>query len=74
MTITTTTPIGQLKGKVTVYCSFCGGSHRRSLKVNIYENTQEAIEKAKSELTEKGNKKYTCRVCKSILKDIEDEN
>ncbi len=67
----TKTAIGQLKGKVTVYCSLCGDSHRRSLKVDIYENTPEAIEKAKAELTAKGNKEYTCRVCKNILKDVE---
>lgn len=65
----TTTPIGQLKSKVTVYCTICGQSHRRSLKINIYENTPEEIEKAKEELTAKAKKEYTCRICKSIIND-----
>ena len=67
----TTTAIGQLKSKVTVYCTVCGDSHRRNLKVNVYENTPEAIEKAKAELTAKAKKEYTCRICKTITKDLE---
>jgi hypothetical protein len=63
--------IGQLKSKVTVYCTVCGQSHRRSLKVDVYENTPEEIEKAKVQLTAKANKDYTCRICKSIIKDVE---
>lgn len=67
----TTTAIGQLKSKVTVYCTVCGDSHRRSLKANVYENTPEGIEKAKAELTVKAKKEYTCRICKTIIKDVE---
>jgi len=60
------TPIGQLKSKVTAYCTICGCDHRRSLKANVYENTPEKIEEAKSELRVKAAKVYTCRICKSI--------
>ena len=60
--------IGQLKAKKTVYCTICNDSLNRNLVVNIFQNTPEAIEKSKSELTIKANKPYTCRICKSILK------
>jgi len=66
----TNTPIGQLKSKVTVYCTVCGQSHRRSLNVNVYENTPEEIEKAKAEIAVKAKKEYTCRICKTIIKDV----
>lgn len=68
---TTARPIGQLKSKATVYCTVCGQSHTRSLKVNVYDRTPETIEKAKAELTEKAKKEYTCRICKTITKDLE---
>lgn len=68
---TTVRPIGQLKSKVTVYCTVCGQSHTRNLKANVYENTPEAIEKVKAELTAKAKKEYTCRICKTITKDLE---
>lgn len=68
---TTLRPIGQLKSKVTVYCTVCGQSHKRILNANVYENTSEAIEKVKAELTAKAKKKYTCRICKTITKDFE---
>lgn len=67
---TTARPIGQLKNKTTVYCTVCGQSHTRSLKVNVYDRTPETIEKAKSELTAKTKKEYTCRICKTITKDL----
>ena len=59
--------IGQLKTKKKVYCTICNESLRRNIFVNIHQNTPEEINKAKLQLTEKANKKYTCRVCKSIL-------
>ena len=65
----TKNPIGQLKSKATVYCTLCACSQKRSLKANIYENTPEKIQEAKEELKAKASKKYTCRICKSILKD-----
>lgn len=60
--------IGQFKAKKTVYCTICSDSLSRNLVVNVFQNTHEAIEKAKIELTVKSNKPYTCRICKSILK------
>lgn len=68
---TTARPIGQLKSKTTVYCTVCGESHTRNLKAYVYENTPEEIEKAKAELTAKAKKEYTCRICKTIKRDIE---
>jgi hypothetical protein len=68
---TTEIPIGQLKIKITVYCSVCGESHIRNLKSYVYENTPEEIEKLKAELTAKAKKEYTCRICKTIIIDIE---
>jgi len=59
-------PIGQLKSKVTVYCTVCGCNHRRSLKTNVYANTAEKIEESRAELKAKAAKEYTCRICKSI--------
>ena len=67
-TMTTLRPIGQLKSKVTVYCTICGCNHRRNLKTNVYANTPEKIEEAKAELKVKASKDYTCRICKSIIK------
>lgn len=67
-TMTTLKPIGQLKSKVTVYCTICGCNHKRNLKTNVYANTPEKIEEAKAELKVKADKEYTCRICKSIIK------
>lgn len=66
--MTTQRPIGQLKSKVTVYCTICGCDHRRSLKTNVYENAPEKIEEAKAKLKVRAAKEYTCRICKSIIK------
>jgi len=65
-----TKAIGQLKSKKTVYCSVCGQSLTRKTSVLVYENNPTAIEKAKLELSKKSNEKYTCRICKSILKSV----
>ena len=64
------TAIGQLKTKVTKYCTVCGCSTKRNLIVLVYENTPEKIEEAKQEIKDKANQKYTCRICKSIEKDL----
>ena len=66
----TLAPIGQLKSKITVHCTICGCSSNRSLKANVYENTPAKIEEAKSELKVKAEKEYTCRICKSIVKEL----
>jgi hypothetical protein len=63
-----TPAIGQLKAKKTVNCTVCTMSLTRNMKIYVYENSPEAIEKAKKELTLKLNKDYTCKVCASILK------
>ena len=68
--MTTTRPIGQIKSKVTVNCDICGCSAKRNLKVFVYEKTPIAIQEAKEEIKAKAQKKYTCRICKSIQKDI----
>lgn len=67
---TKTAPIGQLKSKTTICCTICGFSHKRNFKINVYENTPEAIEKAKAKLTKKATKEYTCRICKTITKEL----
>ena len=61
--------IGILKGKTKVYCEVCKNSHLRLNKVNIYENTQKELDKAKEEMAKKLKKSYTCRICKIILKE-----
>ena len=58
--------IGQLKTKIKVYCEICGCSHTRKLEINIYQNTKDEIEDAKKQLRVRADKKYTCRICKSI--------
>lgn len=63
-------PIGQLKTKVTVYCSVCGQNHTRILKTEIFKNTEEELQKTKVELQKKANKVYTCRICKSITNQV----
>jgi len=68
--MTTLRPIGQLKSKVTVHCTVCGCSNKRNLKADVYENTPEKIDEAKKELKAKAEKKYTCRVCKTITKEL----
>jgi len=60
--------IGELKLKVTKYCTICGCSTKRILTENVYENNQIEIEKAKQNLKNKFSKEYTCRICQSILK------
>ena len=66
----TTAAIGQLKSKVTVYCTICGQSHGRNLNANVYENTPEGIAEAKAGIAIKAKKEYTCRTCKTIIKDL----
>lgn len=67
---TTIAAIGQLKAKSTAYCTVCGCSNHRVITANVYENTPEAIEKAKTEIKEKAAKIYTCRICKSIERSL----
>ena len=62
-------PTGILKVKKTVYCEVCSATYKRESKITVYENTD--INEAKKELTKKVNKKYTCKVCKSIANSIE---
>jgi len=62
-------PIGELKSKATVYCSICGCEHTRKVNAFFYENTSEAIKTAREQLTSKGKKEYTCRICKNIQKN-----
>lgn len=65
-----TQPIGELKTTKKVYCTICSSSITRNLKINVFQNTPEAIQEAKISLAKKANAKYTCKVCKSILKDV----
>jgi type IV pilus biogenesis protein CpaD/CtpE len=67
---TTKTAIGQLKTKVTKHCTICGCSTKRNLTAQVYENNPTEIERAKQEIKEKADKKYTCRICKSIERDL----
>jgi hypothetical protein len=62
--------IGQLKSKVTKHCTTCGCSTKRNLTVDVYENTPTEIIRAKQEIKEKSSKQYTCRICKSIERDL----
>jgi len=65
-----TIAIGQLKTKSIAYCTICSCTNNRTITADIYANTLEQIEKAKAEIKEKVAKKYTCRICKSIEKDL----
>jgi len=67
---TTKTAIGQLKSKVTKHCTICGCSTKRNLTADVYENTPTEIDRAKQEIKDKAAKKYTCRICKSIERDL----
>jgi len=67
---TTKTAIGQLKSRVTKHCTTCGCSTKRSLTAKVYENTPTDKERAKQEIKDKAAKKYTCRICKSIERDL----
>lgn len=62
-------PVGVLKGKASINCSICSDTYIRRSKVNIYTGSNEEIEQAKQILSDRMNKKYTCKVCKSIIKD-----
>ena len=64
------TAIGQLKTKVTKHCTTCGCSTRRNLTADVYENNPTEIERAKQEIKDKAAKKYTCRICRSIERDL----
>lgn len=68
--MTTQSPIGTLKSKVTKSCTICGCNIRRSIKSDVYEKTPEKIEIAKAELRKKAAKPYTCRICIAIAKDM----
>jgi len=59
--------IGQLKSKVTLNCEICGCKTKRVVTANLFVNTIADIERAKSEIILKAEKKYTCRICKSIV-------
>ena len=65
-----TNPIGQIKTSITVYCEICGESRKRKLSSYVYENTPEEIEKIKSDIKVRAAKKYTCNICKSILRQV----
>jgi len=67
---TTARPLGQLKSKVTKHCTVCGCSTRRNITEYVYSKSPEAIQEAKNKIQAKANKEYTCRVCKSIKKDL----
>lgn len=58
--------IGILKSKITLNCEICGCKSKRTLIVNIFENTEAEKIKAKNEIIFRSKKKYTCRICKSI--------
>jgi hypothetical protein len=64
--------IGQLKAKSTAYCTICSCTNKRTITVNIYENSPEEIEKGKAEIKARAAKKYTCRICTSIIKSLND--
>jgi len=64
----TKTAIGMIKVKAIVYCEICGCNHTRVIKINIFKNTTEEIENAKKLATKRINNKYTCNICKSILR------
>lgn len=71
MTNSNRRPIGVVKGTSTVYCTICTCSRRRKIEVLVYENTQTAKEEAIKEFKKKAAKEYTCRICKSIKRDVE---
>lgn len=59
--------IGILQAKVTKRCTCCTMPYTSTIKVKIYENTDEAKAAARKEIQAKAAVPYTCRVCKSIL-------
>ena len=59
--------IGILKTKVTKRCTCCTMPYTATISIKVYENTAEAKDAAKKEITAKAAAPYTCRVCKSIL-------
>lgn len=63
-------PIGALRGKVTVNCTICGCSRKRKIEAFVYENTAEGKAEATKEYRDKSSKEYTCRVCKSIKREL----
>jgi hypothetical protein len=60
--------IGVIKSKITVFCEICRDKRNRKIEVKIYHNTPQKIEEAKNEIKRRAAKKYTCKICKSILK------
>jgi hypothetical protein len=62
-------PIGILKTTISKNCEICNYSKKITIKENIYENTEEAKEKAKKIIKAKINKSYTCNICKAIIKN-----
>ena len=66
-----TKAIGKITTKKNLYCSICGCTHKRTVSVKIFSNTDEEIERAKQEATKRIRKEYTCRICKTIIKDVE---
>ena len=64
--------IGIFKGYKTVYCSVCGCRHRRNVKIAVHNEND--IEKSRINISDRLNKKYTCNICKSILKENKEAN
>jgi ribosomal protein L37AE/L43A len=60
--------IGIIKAKHIVYCEICGSSLHRTANETVYENTDIEKSRAMKKVSEKLQKPYTCKVCKSIEK------
>ena len=56
--------IGILKTNIIKYCEICGCKYTKKIEVVIYEGDD--VEQKKKDIQEKANKKYTCKICKSI--------
>jgi DNA-directed RNA polymerase subunit RPC12/RpoP len=59
--------IGIIKIKKAVWCEICGSKAIRQVSAIVLSGDDPEITKAK--LMEKIQKKYTCNVCKSIIKE-----
>lgn len=61
--------IGKLIIKKTVYCEICGAEYKRKMEAKVFNNTSEELKEVRLKLTKRAEAKYTCRICKSIVKD-----
>jgi len=65
-------PIGELSINKVKFCSICGIKYSHKYSIIVYDGDIGA-KYAQEKLIKKTEKPYTCKICKSIKKEMEKE-